>query len=251
MTRTEWLELHEALGQHATNQTFAAEAAERLINAVTASDLPDVYRLLSNDAAFMREVAAKAIAKIEGINALTLLMTEMRRCELGGFTNRVLSNIVIDLIADNPTKAVVELDNMLQLISPQVRKDATWGLGQLPIELAMPRLMLTMKDDHPDVRASSAIALKNFKDEWAIVALAQLVRDPIEKVRVAAAVSLSHNTSRLALLALESALSDPAEVVRLFARQALTRAGGMSPQSSSIKISVWQSLQMKLQSKFR
>ncbi|NDJ52286.1 MAG: HEAT repeat domain-containing protein [Chloroflexi bacterium] len=133
--------------------------------------------------------------------------------------------VIAAIISDAPSDLV--LGSLLRkgLDAPEwyARRDAAWILGRLGDRRATMRLIDTLSDENPAVRATAAWALGQLDAPIAVNHLIELASDQDEVVRAAVAESLGLHISRLyrddrdideALAALLGLLKDPFSAVR-------------------------------------
>lgn len=163
----------------------------------------------------VRSDAARALGDFEDVEAITSLIYAFKDVE------DVRLQVVIAL-GKNSEAAVPLLIEALKDEDADIRRDASWNLGNLGDERAIPFLAGALKEQDEEVRFHVARNIGKFGGS-AVPYLLDALDDPDEHVRRYAAWILGNIGDERAVTALESALEDPSSYVRKGAKQALKR----------------------------
>lgn len=207
----------------------ALKAAARLNEQADGTWVDQLHTLLDDAEPFVREAAARPLARIQGAQALPALLSAMRRCEREGNPSRPISIAAGQLVLQNSANLSAPLSEMMAAPACDTRKDATWCYGFMPAEDAIAPLLLALRDPDAGVRIAAANALRAFETHTVVAALCQSLFDSNEQVRVATAATLSQIATSDSVAALQRAQRDSSQAVRVFAEYALRRLKVGSP----------------------
>ncbi len=222
---TTWGDILSALQAYRTRLSNALNAAAQLDKCSSHAHVTQLRDLLADPEPFVRESAARPLARLQGIEALPALLCAMRECEQNGNPSRPLSNIVAQVVRLNATQVAPLLQNMLNDRDSLARQDAAWCYGFLDEVIAQAPLLIALRDSDMTVRIAAANALRSFSNPTILSALCHALFDPVEQVRVAVAATLSQTATVDTISALSRAQRDNSQVVRVFANYALKRLG--------------------------
>lgn len=203
----------------------ALQMAAHLDEASTEADIEPLNALLNDPEPFVREAAARPLARLQGVMALPALLYAMRECERAGTPSRPLSNVAAQLVRTHPAEMQSILQQMQNDSDSDTRKDAAWSYGFLDESVAQAPLLLALRDSEVTVRIAAANAMRSFSSPAILAALCHSLFDPIEQVRVAVAATLSQIATSDSIPALSRAQYDSSQAVRVFVNYTLKRLG--------------------------
>lgn len=163
----------------------------------------------------VRSDAARALGDFDDEEVITALIYAFKDVE------DVRLQVVIAL-GKNSEAAVPLLIDALKDEDADIRRDASWNLGNLGDERAIPFLAEALKEEDEEVRFHVARNVGKF-GESAVPYMLDAIDDPDEHVRRYAAWILGNIGDERAVPALEKALEDKSSYVRKGAEQALKR----------------------------
>lgn len=212
----------------------ALKAAARLNEQANATWVDQLHILLDDAEPFVREAAARPLARIQGAPALQALLSAMRRCEREGNPSRPISIAAGQLVIQNSAILSETLAEMMAAPQCDIRTDAAWCYGFMPADDAISPLLCALRDPNTAVRIAAANALRAFENPAVVTALCQTLFDSNEQVRVAVAATLSQiaTSDSISIAALQRAQRDSSQAVRVFAEYALRRLKAGSPSTA-------------------
>ena len=216
----------QSLRSYRTQLSGALHTAAQLDKLAPASQVPYLITLLNDPEPFVREAAARPLARLQGSSILPLLLCAMRACEQAGAPSRPLSYITAQIVRTHATQVEPMLNDMLNSTDSTTRQDAAWCYGFMNAETALSPLLRALRDSAPIVRIAAANALRSFDSPVAVAALCQALFDLAEDVRVAVAATLSQVATVDSVPALAHAQRDSSQAVRVFVNYALKRLNG-------------------------
>lgn len=202
-------ELHGRL-QQTDDPNDAAAAISELEAEAKVEWLPQLHAWLAQPGEFfIRESAAPAVIRLEGMAALPRLIAALRM----GFAEEhdcdSLQTDVFDLIASAPQDAARILLPMADSASAEDREEAAWLLGFVGSAVSADVLLRLASDAEPTVRSAGCSNLTLLKGhEPAFAMLTERRSDPDSAVRVSAANALGYFGDPRALPLLERPLQE-------------------------------------------
>jgi hypothetical protein len=222
MDETSWNDLIRALLSYPEDLDRAVRAAAVLDEVADESRLPELECLFKSGDYFLREVLGDSLAGIKGLDALPLLLEEMRVGQQEGYDHDGLQCTICGLIEGHPSEAVPILLGMLRSPSGEDRRNGAWLLGFASKAASAAPLIEALKDANASVRASAVGSLVSFKNHPGVLeGMILLLKDIDEGVRINTASALGYLGDRRAKSELREAFNDPSEQVRHFVRHAL------------------------------
>ena len=207
------------------------KAADALDAEATAGWLPILYEwLATKDDFYLRESAARPIARLEGIASLRRLLAAHHLGSIENHDNDCLTAILIDLVEAHRTEARAQLLDLAASSNPTERSDAAWLLGfvhgDMNVEVLEALVTLTA-DPVADVRSRACGSLGSYKGvAAAFEALVRCLQDPDQEVVTAAANALGYFGDKRALPLLESLRQSFTERQRLLIDHAILMLRG-------------------------
>jgi HEAT repeat protein len=177
------------------------EDAERAVGAIAileaeASEewLPTLHEWLTRpDDFFLREAAAPAVIRLEGIECLPRLLHAMRLGRREGHDNDGLDHYITELIGSVPIEARARLLRLAESESDEDRSDAAWLMGFIHEHLRPDVLIRMSVDKSSHVRQSACGSLSSFKKRDDVLdALSQRLNDEDEQVKNSAVSALGY-----------------------------------------------------------
>lgn len=198
MTRLD--EIYEQL-QDVEDVDRAVEAISTLETEATPDWLPTLHEWLARrDDFFLREAAAPAVIRLEGMGCFPRLLHALHLGKREGHDNDSLQAFIFDLIESAPFDARARLLELAESEADEDRSDAAWLLGFVHQYISSDVLIGLSFDTSPDVRQSACGSLASFKgDAHVFDALTRCLTDSDEQVRISAVSSLGYFGDRRAL----------------------------------------------------
>lgn len=198
MTRLD--DIYERL-QDVDDVDRAVEAISILESEATAEWLPTLHEWLARpDDFFLREAAAPAIIRLEGMECFPRLLHAVHLGRREGHDNDSLQARIFELIESAPLDARTRLLELAISETDEDRSDAAWLLGFVHQHISSDVLIRLSSDKSPDVRQSACGSLASFKgDAQVFGALGQCLTDSDEQVRISAVSSLGYLGDQRAL----------------------------------------------------
>ncbi|GAC1333791.1 MAG: hypothetical protein NVSMB14_00700 [Isosphaeraceae bacterium] len=190
------------------------------------SRLPELKLLIQDDDFYVRESAADALCRLEGLKSLPLLLEALERGTREGHDNDGLAFAIVELIESDKAASAPLLLEMLRSPRAETRAHAAWLLGFVSDAISPDPLLKALSDPNPDVRLKAVGASDSFhRHPGVLEAILPLVKQTEEQVRVNVVAALGSFKDDRAISALRDALSDPSARVRSFAVYSLGRLG--------------------------
>lgn len=172
----------------------AVAAIDAIEREADESWLPELRTMLvTGGNFFVREGVAPAVIRLDGVNALPLLIQAQRLGTSENHDNDGLDAYIIGLIERHPNEAVRMIHPWLTDTDPAFRASAAWLLGYLARASLLVDIEHLARDNDPRVRSNALGALPNFPQrEEVFRILTAALADPDESVRVSAVSSLGY-----------------------------------------------------------
>jgi len=233
-TRAEWTQWVRDLVSYDLHLEQAVQSGRQIAQRAEHAHLRDLYTLLQLNDAFIMGIVAEPLARLQGAQALPILLRIQRALERLELDGNHLTGITREVILAHPQASYGVLLHLLADPAIPVRRDAIWAMSFLPPASAVAQLLQLLREPHKEIRIAAAHTLKHFPAEIVVDALIRLIQDPEAEVRCAAIDALSHSGDKRALSALENARRDRDPAVRVFAREACQRinSGDIEPESA-------------------
>ena len=235
--KAHWERLVRELRLHSIDLVRSRRAIDALRMEADAWQIPELHKLIEDADLFVSETAATLLVEIDGVNALPMLLSAMRRLEKRGVDAGQLVMLIADLLTQAQAAAHPHLSHIMKDPSEAVRRSAVWAWGFLQTDAAIEALLWAVSDRDAGIRAAAANSLKRFNHEAVTQALIQALDDHDPQVRISAAAALRSIGNYQAVPALQRALNDPEELVRMFARDTLKKMGIRTRPTAPPKLS--------------
>lgn len=202
----------------------AVQAAERLREVADKSRVDELKVLCHDEDIFVANMAADALAEVEQLAALPMLLEVYERNDVEGFDNDGPGTIITGLVKKHAETAAPIVLTMINSNERTVREHGVWLAGSVAGKIDVDVLLEQLDDEDAKIRSTAVGSLTGFPPSAKIVErLIALLEDPDEQVRVSTTAALGYCRDRRAIPALRRATNDPADRVREFARYALER----------------------------
>lgn len=207
MLHPNWAQLiDDLLNSHDVQRGI--EAAEAISQAATEGHVPELYELVRHSDFFVREAAARPLARLEGTKALPALFQAYTHGFRDGHDNDGLSAVIADVLEDNKRDSALLILRMLKDTDDTVKANAAWAAGYVAPEIDASLLLslLTNIAETPATRAVAAGSLASYRDNATVVnGLIEAISDTSERVRISAISALGYIGSKQAIQPLKAA----------------------------------------------
>jgi HEAT repeat protein len=176
----------------ALTTTEKVEVSDLVTREQLRSAIPELAKLLKDDAWEVRREVSEDLVKLggkEAIPELTTLLEAEKRIEVRDATVFILGS----LKAKGATQHIVQF---LHDENAQVRKRAVWALAELEAREAIPQILPLLKDRDVGVRTTTISALGDLKSTEAVPELKNLLQEKETYICISALRALGHIGAR-------------------------------------------------------
>jgi HEAT repeat protein len=218
-----WEDLIKALINSESNVETWLAASEAIYEMAKPEHIPELYQLLESAEGDynLEEVAAKQLARLEGIKVLPTLLKTLIASPNEQDSDGLL-NVIYSLIMKHPDEVLPYLLSLVDSPDAAVRQKAAWTLGLLHPRVNRKIFEKLASDEDAVVRAAALGSVSRFiGQEWAFEILLNGLDDSASNVQISAIISLREFNDNRAISFIRKYLND-AKLMR-FAQDSINR----------------------------